>query len=80
MKSFCSPYEESKALADKVAHEAAAEGVPIVSLYPGVLYGPGLLTKGNSLAELVCVHLLPRCRVGHGTYGHNIRCVLLSFC
>jgi len=53
LKTFYSPYEESKALADKLAQEAAAEGVPIVSLYPGVIYGPGTMTKGNSLAELV---------------------------
>ncbi|KAH8941649.1 hypothetical protein BDL97_14G054600 [Sphagnum fallax] len=47
---FISPYEESKFLADKVAQEAAAEGVPIVSVYPGMVYGPGKLTAGNSLA------------------------------
>lgn len=57
LKTFYSPYEESKALADKLAMEAAAEGVPIVSLYPGVIYGPGAMTKGNSLAELVRTHL-----------------------
>jgi farnesol dehydrogenase len=61
MKNFCSPYEESKALADQLAQEAAAEGVPIVCLYPGVVYGPGSMTKGNSLAELVCVHRLGLC-------------------
>ncbi len=41
---FISPYEESKFLADKVAQEAAIEGVPIVSVYPGMVYGPGKLT------------------------------------
>jgi farnesol dehydrogenase len=50
---FISPYEESKFLADKVAQEAAAEGVPIVSVYPGMVYGPGKLTAGNSLALMV---------------------------
>lgn len=53
-KIFYSPYEESKALADKVALGAAAQGVPIVCVYPGLVYGPGKLTKGNSLAEMVC--------------------------
>ncbi|CAM6035448.1 unnamed protein product [Sphagnum compactum] len=50
---FMSPYEESKFLADNVAQEAAAEGVPIVSVYPGVVYGPGKLTAGNSLALML---------------------------
>ncbi len=50
---FISPYEESKFLADKVAQEAAAEGVPIVSVYPGMVYGPGKLTAGNSLALML---------------------------
>jgi farnesol dehydrogenase len=43
-RKFISPYEESKFLADKVAQEAAAEGVPIVSVYPRMVYGPGKLT------------------------------------
>jgi len=50
---FISPYEESKFLVDKVAQEAAAEGVPIVSIYPGMVYGPGKLTTRNSLALMV---------------------------
>lgn len=58
MKAFYSPYEESKAFADKLACEAAMEGVPIVSLYPGIIYGPGSMTKGNSLAEMVCALLI----------------------
>lgn len=56
LKTFYSPYEESKALADKLVQEAAAEGVSIVALYPGVVYGPGKMTKGNSIAEMVCAH------------------------
>jgi len=39
--------------ADKIASQAAAEGVPIVMLYPGVIYGPGKLTTGNIVAQLV---------------------------
>ncbi|CAK9276303.1 unnamed protein product [Sphagnum jensenii] len=37
----------------QVAQEAAAEGVPIVSVYTGMVYGPGKLTAGNSLALMV---------------------------
>lgn len=39
--------------AGKIALQAAAEGVPIVMLYPGVIYGPGKLTTGNIVAQLV---------------------------
>lgn len=52
-KFFCSEYERSKAAADKIALQAAAEGMPIVPVYPGVVYGPGKLTKGNFVAQLV---------------------------
>lgn len=57
-KFYCSPYEESKVLADEVAQEAMQQGVPIIALYPGMIYGPGKLTKGNSLAEIVMDTLL----------------------
>lgn len=52
-KHFCTEYEKSKVISDKIALDAAAEGVPIVPVYPGVVYGPGKLTNGNSLAQLV---------------------------
>ncbi|CAN1273975.1 Putative dihydroflavonol 4-reductase [Linum perenne] len=52
-KFFCSEYERSKADADKVALQAASEGVPIVVVYPGVVYGPGKLTTGNVVAKLL---------------------------
>lgn len=50
---FCTEYERSKAAADKIAMNAAVEGVPIVLLYPGVIYGPGKLTSGNMVAKLI---------------------------
>jgi nucleoside-diphosphate-sugar epimerase len=52
-KYFYTEYERSKVAADKVASQAAAEGLPIVTLYPGVVYGPGKLTTGNALAKMV---------------------------
>lgn len=52
-KYFCTEYERSKADADKIALQAAAEGLPIVLVYPGVIYGPGKLTTGNMVAQLV---------------------------
>lgn len=52
-KFFCTEYERSKVIADKIALEAAAEGVPIVPVYPGVIYGQGKVTTGNMVAHLV---------------------------
>lgn len=52
-KSFCTEYEKSKAIADKVALDAASEGVPIVLVYPGVIYGPGKVTTGNTVANMM---------------------------
>ena len=49
-------YERTKALADKVAREAAASGARIVRLYPGVVYGPGALTAGNHLVQSLLLH------------------------
>lgn len=52
-KFFCTEYERSKAAADKIAVKAASEGVPILMLYPGVIYGSGKTTAGNFLARLI---------------------------
>ncbi|KAK7817371.1 putative dihydroflavonol 4-reductase [Quercus suber] len=52
-KYFCTEYEKSKAYADKIAIQAASEGVPIVAVYPGVIYGPGKVTAGNVVARMI---------------------------
>lgn len=52
-KHFCTEYEKSKVVADKIVLDAAAEGVPIVPVYPGVIYGPGKVTTGNLVAHLL---------------------------
>ncbi|XP_043712059.1 putative dihydroflavonol 4-reductase [Telopea speciosissima] len=52
-KFFCTQYEKSKLLADKVALQAAANGLPIVVVYPGVIYGPGKVTAGNVMARMM---------------------------
>lgn len=33
--------------------DAALEGVPIIAVYPGVIYGPGKVTAGNLVARVV---------------------------
>ncbi|OVA15791.1 NAD-dependent epimerase/dehydratase [Macleaya cordata] len=52
-KLFCTEYERSKAIADKIAIQAASDGLPIVLVYPGVIYGSGKVTAGNVVARLL---------------------------
>ena len=40
-------YERTKALADRRARKAIADGAPLLVVYPGVIYGPGEMTEGN---------------------------------
>lgn len=75
-KFFCTEYEKSKVVADKVAKQAASEGVPIVLLYPGVIYGPGKLTAGNVLARMVLTLILHSSVLFH----HMTECVWMSVC
>ncbi len=53
-------YQRTKVLADRVAREAVTRGVPIVSVYPGVIYGPGTLTDGNLVGRMIADHLAGR--------------------
>jgi farnesol dehydrogenase len=49
-------YQRTKVLADRVASRAIAEGIPIICMYPGVIYGPGSMTEGNLLGRLLDDH------------------------
>uniref|UniRef100_A0A1J3IWT0 Putative dihydroflavonol-4-reductase n=1 Tax=Noccaea caerulescens TaxID=107243 RepID=A0A1J3IWT0_NOCCA len=71
-KFFCTEYERSKAAADKIALNVAIEGVPMILLYPGVIYGPGKLTSGNMVAKLLIERFSGRLP-GYIGYG-NDRC------
>jgi farnesol dehydrogenase len=53
-------YQRSKTAAEQLAAEAGGAGLPIVRLYPGVIYGPGELTEGNLVGRLVHDHLRGR--------------------
>lgn len=46
-------YERTKARADIEARAAAARGFPIVTLYPGVIYGPGEMTDGSLMTRTI---------------------------
>lgn len=45
-------YERTKTIADAIARKAQAAGMPLVVLYPGVIYGPGELTEGNIMVNV----------------------------
>ena len=49
-------YQRTKAAARAVAADAARRGLPIVTLFPGVIYGPGLATEGNLVGRLISDH------------------------
>jgi farnesol dehydrogenase len=53
-------YQRSKHAAEREAQRAADRGVPLVRLYPGVIYGPGSITEGNLVGRLVQDHLRGR--------------------
>lgn len=50
-------YQRTKAAAEQVARDAVSRGVPLVRLYPGVIYGPGEPTEGNLLGRMIHEHL-----------------------
>jgi farnesol dehydrogenase len=54
------PYQRSKAAASAVAGAARDSGSPLVTLYPGVIYGPGELSESNLLGRLIADHLAGR--------------------
>jgi farnesol dehydrogenase len=59
-RRYCNDYERTKAVADRAAREAAAVGADVVMLYPGVVYGPGELTDGNLVVQMIADHLRGR--------------------
>jgi farnesol dehydrogenase len=53
---FCTDYERTKWLADQLARSRPAGRADMVRLYPGVVYGPGSLTQGNYVVQLLLQH------------------------
>ena len=53
-------YQRTKVAAERVAEAAVERGVPIVRLYPGVVYGPGPATEGNLVGRFIADHLRRR--------------------
>jgi farnesol dehydrogenase len=50
-------YQRTKVEADAIAGQAVGEGVPLIRVYPGVVYGPGTFTEGNLVGRLIADHL-----------------------
>src|SRR5215217_721919 len=50
-------YQRTKVAADRVADEAVRDGLPLVRVYPGVVYGAGSFTEGNLVGRLIADHL-----------------------
>ena len=53
-------YQRTKVAGLELARAAAARGIPIVSMLPGVIYGHGAATEGNLVGRLVGDHLAGR--------------------
>jgi nucleoside-diphosphate-sugar epimerase len=53
-------YQRTKVAALELARSAGADGVPILSLCPGVVYGPGAVTESNLVGRLIQDHLAGR--------------------
>jgi nucleoside-diphosphate-sugar epimerase len=53
-------YQRTKVRALATARAAAAKGFPVITLLPGVLYGPGADTEGNLVGRLIRDHLRGR--------------------
>jgi farnesol dehydrogenase len=50
-------YQRTKRAAERVADQAIAAGLPVVKLYPGVIYGPGPAREGNLVHRLLSDHV-----------------------
>jgi NAD+-dependent farnesol dehydrogenase len=50
-------YQRTKVRANELVRRAVSRGAPVVTLYPGVIYGPGSATEGNLIGRLVRDHL-----------------------
>ncbi len=50
---FLTDYERTKTVAERQALERAGRGFPLVIVNPCRVYGPGLLTEGNSVSLLI---------------------------
>ena len=60
-RGTCTPaandYQRTKMQALRIARAAASEELPVVIIFPGVVYGPGPRTEGNLVGRLIQDHI-----------------------
>ncbi|HYS05980.1 MAG TPA: NAD-dependent epimerase/dehydratase family protein [Candidatus Dormibacteraeota bacterium] len=54
---FRTEYERTKWVADRLVRDRVREGLPVTTVYPGVVYGPGAMTQGNLLGRVFMDYL-----------------------
>src|SRR5437867_4382771 len=57
---FRTEYERTKWVAERMVRELSAEGLPVITVYPGVVYGAGAATQGNLLDQILRDYLTGR--------------------
>lgn len=73
--TYFTEYERTKSLAEKEALRCVAEGLPLVIVNPTRVYGPGQLSEGNAVAQLIADYVngkapfLPNRGRNIGNYG-----------
>lgn len=50
-------YERTKYLADQLISGYLNKGLPVITVYPGVIYGPGEITEGNLVVRIIIDYL-----------------------
>jgi farnesol dehydrogenase len=50
-------YQRTKVDARRLARSAGEAGAPLICVYPGVIYGPGVRTEGNLTGRMIADHL-----------------------
>jgi nucleoside-diphosphate-sugar epimerase len=60
VKIAANDYQRTKVAGLELARAAVAQSLPIVTMFPGVIFGPGTATEGNLVGRLVGDHLAGR--------------------
>lgn len=54
---FHNHYERTKYIADQLIPEYLDKGLPVITVYPCVIYGPGEITEGNLVVRIILDYL-----------------------
>ncbi|MCK4417508.1 MAG: SDR family oxidoreductase [Candidatus Latescibacteria bacterium] len=60
---FFSEYESTKSYAEEIVLEFVRNGLPVVIVNPTRVFGPGLLTEGNSVTKMIELYLQGKWRL-----------------